>query len=623
MCWVILLSHILNKPKLKTDFNVLYLFPIVLASTILTSTAFEPFWNVHYHLAHSLVEGICIYLAFTGFIIALTLFSHVPNEIQLLGVGFLSAAVFDLAHILSSVGVITSSLASFDLAGRYWVAGRLVEAIVLFLTTRGVSFRYNPWFCFTITLTVMLLVSFAFWRFPNLLPPLYQVGVGATLTKAFIEYIIVAIFSLSLLHIYRTYSGECFFNKRHVVLAILIAIPAELIFAVFPSTTSFQSAWGHLLKICYYYYLFKGIFVNTIIYPYQQMEQSFERFMISFHSSPVMKVIISLNDYSYIDVNQAYLNNTGFTRDDIIGKSQREVSSLSLDTHQFIANGPVSNLQIKYNTKEGNVREAILNTEVIILNSNRFLYYEFIDITEKNRYERELTRLDRLNIVGQMAAGIGHEVRNPLTTVRGFLQIFSKNEELKKYEDYLHLMISELDRANAIITEFLSLTRTKSVHQSEHSLNDIINHLMPLLQAKAWKEDKSITPDLHPIPKILLNEDEIRQLLLNLINNGLDASEAKGAVTISTYGEDEAIILAIKDEGAGIPKEAQDKIGLPFYTTKASGTGLGLATCFKIAERHNAKIDFVTGSEGTTFFVKFQPVRYEIENTTNSLSISA
>ncbi|WP_243237128.1 MASE3 domain-containing protein [Heliobacterium chlorum] len=594
-----------------------------MVSTTLTSIAFEPFWSSHYQVTHSLIEGICIYLAFTGFIIALTLFKRAPQEIQLLGVGFLSAAVFDTAHILSSVGVITNSLVTYDLAGRYWVAGRLVEAIVLYLTTQGVSFRYNRWLCFSVTFAVVSLLSFAFWRFPNLLPPLYLVGVGATLTKAIIEYTIVAIFSLSLIQIYRTYAGEHFFNKRHVVLAILTAIPAELIFAVFPSTTSFQSAWGHCLKICYYYYLFKGIFANTIIYPYQQMEQSSERFMLSFHSSPVMKAIVSVKDYRFIDVNQAYLNNTGFTREDVIGKTQREISCLALDTHQLIANGPVSNLQIKYNTKQRHIREAILNTEVILLNGNRYLYYEFIDITEKNRYERELTRLDRLNIVGQMAAGIGHEVRNPLTTVRGFLQIFANNAELKKYDDYLHLMISELDRANAIITEFLSLTRTKSSHQSEHSLNEIIDHLMPLLQAKAWKEDKSITPDLHPIPKILLNEDEIRQLLLNLINNGLDATERKGAVTIRTYSEGEAIVLAIKDEGTGIPEEAQEKIGLPFYTTKANGTGLGLATCYKIAERHNAKMDFITGSEGTTFFVKFQPVRYEKEHRTTSLAISA
>lgn len=227
------------------------------------------------------------------------------------------------------------------------------------------------------------------------------------------------------------------------------------------------------------------------------------------------------------------------------------------------------------------------------------------DLTERKKMEREMARLDRLNLVGEMAAGIGHEVRNPMTTVRGFLQMLSSKIDTKLYHHYYKIMIEELDRANSIITEFLSLAKDKVILRQTINLNQIINALVPLIEADALVNDKNLRIRLGEISDLLLDEKEIRQLILNLARNGLEAMEAGGYITIATYEEDGQVILSVSDEGRGIDKAIQDKMGTPFFTTKENGTGLGLAVCYSIAARHCAKIDLKTSKKGTCFYVKF------------------
>jgi len=231
-----------------------------------------------------------------------------------------------------------------------------------------------------------------------------------------------------------------------------------------------------------------------------------------------------------------------------------------------------------------------------------------IDITEQKRMEKEIACLDRLNLVGEMAAGIGHEVRNPMTTVRGFLQMLGEKEECTEYKQYFELMIGELDRANSIITEFLSLAKNKVIELQECNLNSIIRALSPLIEADAMRFDKYLKVKLEHIPNIALNEKEIRQLILNLTRNGLEAMSSGATLTIRTFTEDKKVVMAVEDQGSGINPDVHEKIGTPFFTTKDNGTGLGLAVCYSIAARHKASIEFETSSNGTTFFVRFNPL---------------
>ena len=227
------------------------------------------------------------------------------------------------------------------------------------------------------------------------------------------------------------------------------------------------------------------------------------------------------------------------------------------------------------------------------------------DITEHKKFEMEMLRFDRLNLVGEMAAGISHEIRNPLTTVRGFLQMLSVKNECAGYRDYYVLMIEELDRTNSIITEFLSLGRNKNVKLEVQNLNKIVHALAPLIEANAAAEEKSMALDLGEIPELLLNEKEIRQVVLNLARNALEAMSNGGTLWIRTFSEEDEVVLAVEDEGTGIDPEIFPKLGTPFLTTKEQGTGLGLAVCYSIAGRHNARITVDSSPQGTSFNVKF------------------
>ncbi|QDR82909.1 ATP-binding protein [Sporomusa termitida] len=265
------------------------------------------------------------------------------------------------------------------------------------------------------------------------------------------------------------------------------------------------------------------------------------------------------------------------------------------------------------------VRLASLNTAVTdaqlismpLLNTNGLdLQYRTIiaDTTERKLIEKEISRMDRLHLVGEMAAGIAHEIRNPMTTVRGFLQSFLRKKEFALFNSQLELMISELDRANSIITEYLSLARNKPVNQSRQSLNKIIETLLPLMVSDALLKGMVIVTELSAdIPDFCLDVQEMRQLLLNLSRNGFEAMAPGGQLTVGTFIEDKQVVLFIKDQGTGIPAELQQKLGTPFLTTKETGTGLGLPICYSIAHRHNASIDVKTGEAGTTFMVRFSP----------------
>lgn len=227
------------------------------------------------------------------------------------------------------------------------------------------------------------------------------------------------------------------------------------------------------------------------------------------------------------------------------------------------------------------------------------------NISELTRLKQELSRLDQLHLVGEMAASIGHEVRNPMTTVRGYLQLFCRKPEFTNYKDTFTIMIGELDRANAIISEFLSLSKSKALQLKEQNLNTIIRAIAPLIQSTATLSNKYLKLELELIPDLFLDDQEIRQLILNLTNNGLEAMLPDQVITIKTFMNKDKVVMAIQDMGTGIPSELMDKLGTPFFTTKEHGTGLGLTICYSIIARHKATVEVVTSPQGTTFLIIF------------------
>ncbi|WP_050809793.1 ATP-binding protein [Desulfosporosinus sp. OT] len=227
------------------------------------------------------------------------------------------------------------------------------------------------------------------------------------------------------------------------------------------------------------------------------------------------------------------------------------------------------------------------------------------EFEKRETMEREVAKLERLNVIGQLAAGLGHEVRNPLTTIRGFLQMLQSKTDLHTYKGHFDLMIEELDRTNSIITDFLSLAKNKPTELKRQCLNKLLANLFPLLEADAYTQGKKCVFEPGDLPNLDINTNEIIQLVLNFARNGLEAMPLDGCLTINTFMEGQNIVLSFKDEGTGIKLEDVLKLGISFFTTKENGTGLGLPMCYSIADRHNAQIELTTGPDGTTFFVRF------------------
>lgn len=244
-----------------------------------------------------------------------------------------------------------------------------------------------------------------------------------------------------------------------------------------------------------------------------------------------------------------------------------------------------------------------LKEELAIMRQKNAELEKDISRARLRKMETELICMNRLNLLGEMAAITGHEIRNPLTSVRGFLQILDYKNSVDK--EYLDLMIEELDRANAMITEFLSLTRNKVANLKPANLSSIVKRFSPLIQATAMSQGKSISIQTENVPDTLLDESEIRQIILNLVRNALESMSQGGNIIISTFIENKNVVLSIKDQGHGMDSEIMDKLGTPFLTTKEQGTGLGLSVCYSVAERHNAKIEIDTNPAGTTFYIKF------------------
>lgn len=341
----------------------------------------------------------------------------------------------------------------------------------------------------------------------------------------------------------------------------------------------------------------------------QALRISEERFAKAFTASPIAMSIATLEEGRYVEVNDAFCHLMGYAREEILGKLSRIIWHKTQDRDVFKQmieeHFLVKDHEFQFVTRSGEVRIGLLSGQHIQIGAETFILSSISDITEKRRIDREISRLDRLNLIGEMAASIGHEIRNPMTTVRGLLQMLGSEALYQRDQDLFDLMIEELDRANSILSEFLSLAKDKHVDLLPSNLATIISSVTPLIKANAMPKDISVVFQMDPVPDLLLDSKEIRQLVFNLTQNGLEAMQPGGTLILRTYEDNGEVVLLVQDEGPGIEESILDKLGMPFVTSKEKGTGLGLSVCYRIAARHNATIEVKTGSQGTTFFVRF------------------
>lgn len=352
--------------------------------------------------------------------------------------------------------------------------------------------------------------------------------------------------------------------------------------------------------------------IATIAQQEHEKLEVLARFEKVFDNSVVIMTIIRLSDWRYIEVNSAWEKILGYSREEIIGRTYTEIGSVNPQIlmgitgyrQRLLTEGSIQQ-EVTLQHKDGSLRTLMSSSSIIKIDNDDHILLISQDISNLRKIENEIRRLGSLNLIGEMAAGIGHEVRNPLTTIRGYLQLFLRKEVFSTYRDQFKTMINELDRANSIITEFLSLAKDKAFNMELGSINGIIHDLTPLIQADAFRLGHDVKFETGNIPDLQIDKSQIRQLILNMTRNGFEAMNDPGVLIIRTYAEGEHIILRVEDTGKGIPSDVLQKIGTPFFTTKENGTGIGLSVCYRIVERHGAKIDIASSEKGTSFIIKF------------------
>lgn len=235
----------------------------------------------------------------------------------------------------------------------------------------------------------------------------------------------------------------------------------------------------------------------------------------------------------------------------------------------------------------------------------------FQDITEQKALETELLQMEKFSLVAELAAGTAHEIRNPMTTLRGFLQILSKEFKLEtKGYEYCTLMIDEIDRANAIIKEFLLLTKPAAPKLRESDLHVILEEIFLLIESKSLLENVDLRKKYtKSLPLVHVDRAQIKQVFLNLATNAIQSMPNGGQLIISTSTKEGKAYVEFKDTGCGINNAQLVKIFDPFFTTKESGTGLGLTISYRIIEAHGGRLlAKSTVAKGTTFTIELPAV---------------
>jgi len=222
--------------------------------------------------------------------------------------------------------------------------------------------------------------------------------------------------------------------------------------------------------------------------------------------------------------------------------------------------------------------------------------------------EKSVMRAKNLESLAAMSSGIAHEIRNPLTSIKGYAQFIKI--ELDEKSDLIpdvDIIIDEVERLNRIVDRFLSFARPKELQLKPSKVSQIINEVIKIIEMEIVKLDVKLILDIKDTPYALLDFDEMEQVIINLILNSIQAIKEHGEIKISTgYVKNENMVfIGVKDNGIGLKSEDIDKIFEPFYTTKDKGTGLGLAICSRIIENHKGFIEVKSNyGVGTEFIIK-------------------
>lgn len=341
--------------------------------------------------------------------------------------------------------------------------------------------------------------------------------------------------------------------------------------------------------------LIAGAYIESIL-ALESAQLSILQFEALYNGNPDLVCTIDLKG-RIIQTNHAAEHITGYAAEELLLRTGHEL----LPPEQFeesdkrfekVKQGIPQTFEMELIHKNGQLVHLDVTT-IPVLKERRVAAVMLIakDITEQKQNEEMVRKSDKLAMAGQLAAGVAHEIRNPLTSIKGFFHLVRKG---MGREDIYEVIDSEIDQIDSIITEFLLLAGHQPEQYKRINLKELVSHVLTLLHAQANMNNIAIETRIAPdLPFILCDENKIKQVFINMIKNAIESMAGEGTITVGlTRKGDKDVLIRIADEGGGISDELRSRLGEPYYITKVKGTGIGLMVSFKIINEHNGTIEY-------------------------------
>ena len=361
-----------------------------------------------------------------------------------------------------------------------------------------------------------------------------------------------------------------------------------------------------------------------------ELRRSEERFAKAFRASPIPFAIQSLHQQRFIDVNDAFVAMTGFTRGELIDRTPLELR-ICLDYEirilsQIRDHKPVRDIEAQISTKSGGLRTALVTVERLTIAGIAHLLVMVVDVTERLQLEGELRQAQKMEAIGQLAAGVAHDFNNLLTIIQGHaslqLGLPGHGEDLT---DSLREISHASDRAADLTRQLLAFSRRQIMRPRVLDLNTLVRDLTGMLRRLIGEQVELCDAFDNPLPAVWADQTGVEQIVLNLTLNARDAMPKGGRITIETgttvftpadaeknpeIAPGEYVCLSVADTGTGMDAATRSRIFEPFFTTKSvdKGTGMGLATVYGITKQHDGWIDVATELGRGSKFRVFLPV---------------
>jgi two-component system, sporulation sensor kinase E len=341
------------------------------------------------------------------------------------------------------------------------------------------------------------------------------------------------------------------------------------------------------------------------------LRESEERFRKVFEGT-LDGMVLWNRDYEIIDINPVAALFLKAKRNELLGKDIRlfidEKVKEELELHiEELERLGTADLLLPVPSENGTKHYEFSSKGNVTSNLNLTVIR---NVTEKIGLQEQLQKSDTLNVVGELAAGIAHEIRNPMTALKGFIQLLETSMK-EDHSMYFKVITSELRRIESTITEFLILAKPQAIQFKNHDMRKVMSETLELLNGQALMHNIQFCCQFEDeLPTVFCEPNQMKQVFINIIKNAIEVMPSGGVVTIKIDNKPkEYIHIIIEDEGEGIPEKKIKRLGEPFYTTKNRGTGLGLMVSYKIIKEHKGKVEVESEVGVGTKFHIYIPIK--------------